>query len=198
MRATRGYQTYQRLPSSGRKVTLGLNNLLSRIGLAITVLGFTGAACVYVRVQVMQSYPFYRGVFGSEYLLPGLTYTVALEMFGVIAAAGLFTNKYASSAGTKRTRITRAIGSVLLILGVLVAAIVYAETCLVWGEVLPGVHLWQGLPGGGGYPWGYERVAYNTCLIPGGKTVNCEFLNYDELFWIALLSALVGYVMRNS
>jgi hypothetical protein len=174
-----------------------LNNLLSKIGLAITVLGFAGAAYVYIRVQVLQSYPFYSGVFGKEYLLPDLTYTVALEMFGVITAAGIFTRTYASSVGTRRARIIKSIGSVLLVLGVIVAAIVYVETHLLWGEVLPGIHLWQGLPGGGGYPWGSERVAYNTCLILVDKTDNCYFLNYDELFWIALLSSIVGYIMRN-
>jgi hypothetical protein len=174
-----------------------LNKLLSRVGLATAVLGFTGAAYVYVRVQVLQSYPFYSGVFGNENLLPGLTYTVALEVFGIITAAGLFTRTYTGSTGTRRTRIMKATGSVLLVLGVLVAVVVYAETRLVWGDVLPGVHLWQGLPGGGGYPWGSERVAYNMCLIPVDKTVNCDFLNYDELFWLALLSAVVGYTIRN-
>jgi hypothetical protein len=78
----------------------------------------------------MQSYPFYRGVFGNEYLLPDLTYTVALEMFGIMAAAGQFIRTYASSSGTRKTRITKAISSVLLILGVLVAAVVNAETLL--------------------------------------------------------------------
>ena len=177
-------------------MTLGSNSLLSRIGLAIAVLGFIGAAYVWVKVQVLQSYPFYSGVFGNEYLLPDLTYVVALEILGIITAAGLFTRSYAGSAGTRRTKVVKATGSVLLTLGFLVAVIVYAETHLVWGEILPGVHLWQGLPGGGGYPWGSERVAYNTCLIPAGNTANCDFLNYDELFWIALLSAVVGYIMR--
>ena len=178
-------------------MTLGSNNLFPRIGLAVAVLGFAGAVYVWVKVQVLQSYPFYSGAFGNEYLLPGLTYVVALEMFGIIAAAGLFTRTYTSSAGTRRIRVVKATGNVLLTLGVLVVVIVYAETHLLWGEVLPGVHLWQGLPGGGGYPWGSERVTYNTCLLPVDKTDNCGFLNYDELFWIALLSAVVGYIMRS-
>jgi hypothetical protein len=176
---------------------LGFNKLLSRIGLAITVLGFAVVAYVYVKVQVLQSYPFHSGVFGNEYLLPGLTYTAALEVFGIITAGGIFTRAYANSTGTRRRRITKSIGSVLLVLGVVVAVIVYAETHLVWGEILPGIHLWQGLPGGGGYPWGSERVAYNACLIPVDKTDNCYFLNYDELFWMALPSAIAGYIMRN-
>ena len=171
--------------------------MFSRIGLSITVLGFAGAAYVWLKAQVLQSYPFYSGVFGTEYLLPGLTYTLALEMFGVIAAAGLFSTTYFGSAGTRRARTIKAIGSVLLVLGVLVAAVVYTETRLVWGEVLPGIHLWQGLPGGGGYPWGSERVTYNTCLLPVDKTVNCGFLDYDQLFWIASISALVGYIMKH-
>jgi hypothetical protein len=177
-------------------VTPAFNNLFSRIGLAITVLGFAGAAYVWLKVQVLQSYPFYSGVFGSEYLIPGLTYTAALEMFGMVAAAGLFTRTYIATEGRRRVRIVKAIGSVLLVLGVLIATIVYAETHLVWGEVLPGVHLWQGFPGGGGYPWGSERVAYNLCLVPVDKTVNCYFLNYNQLFWMAFLSVVAGYIMK--
>jgi len=175
----------------------GLNHLLSRIGLVGAVIGLSGAAYMYLEVQVLKSYPFHGGVFGNAYLLPDLTYTTALELFAILAAAGLFTRSYAGVGGTNMARVINAIGTMLLTLGIPVAAIVYAEIHLVWGEVLPGVHLWQGFPGGGGYPWGFERVAYNLCLAPVGGTDNCYFLNYDELFWIAIMSAVAGYIMRN-
>ena len=80
-------------------------------------------------------------------------------------------------------------------MGTLVAAVVYIETRLLWGEVIPGVHVWAGLPGGGGYPWGTEQVAYNTCLVQPSASRDCAFLNYNELFWIALVAAMISLIM---
>jgi len=85
----------------------------------------------------------------------------------------------------------------LITLGFIVAPIVYVETRLLWGEILPGVRVWQGLPGGGGYPWGGEQVAYNSCFISPSALRNCAFLNYDELFWLAVLAVVIGYVLKN-
>jgi len=166
------------------------------VGLVIALLGFMGAAYIFLEVQVLSSYPFYGTVYGPDNLLPGLTYTEALEVFGIVAAAGLFTRGYTTSRRVGKGRSVDGLADVLLVLGVIIAIVVYTETHLMWGEVLPGVHFWGGLPGGGGYPWGSARVAYNLCLIPVGSTVNCNLLNYDELFWIAVLSAVAGYVMK--
>jgi hypothetical protein len=83
-----------------------------------------------------------------------------------------------------------------LIFGILVAVIVYVETRVLWGEIIPGIHVWQGLQGGGGYPWGTEQVAYNTCFIESPVRGDCTFLNYNELFWLAISSAVVGFVLR--
>jgi len=50
-----------------------------------------------------------------------------------------------------------------------------------------------------GYPWWGEQVATDTCFIKGsdyaGTSPNCEFLNYGELFWIALVVAFVGTIL---
>jgi len=86
----------------------------------------------------------------------------------------------------------------MLVFGLLVAAVVYVETRLIWGELVPGFRIWQGLPGGGGYPWGTEQVAYNLCWIASNTQGNCNFLNYNELFWIALSLAILGFILRHS
>jgi hypothetical protein len=170
---------------------------VSVLGLAIAMVGFVGAGFVFLRVQISESYPFHSGVYGTEYLFPWVTYTVALEIFGALAAAGIFIRIYSVSGGTRKAKSIRAIGTVLLILGAVISVVVYAETRLVWGEILPGVHLWQGLPGGGGYPWGTEQVAYNTCFVRSGTADDCIFLNYNELFWISVLSAIAGFIIRS-
>ena len=167
----------------------------SRIGLAIALLASTGAAFVFVQVQVLTSYPFYSGVFGTQPLFLGVTYTASLEIFVVLAGVGLFIRTYSKSTGSTNSRVIRAAGSTLMIMGVVIATIVYVETRLLWGEILPGVHLWQGLPGGGGYPWGAEQVAFNTCFVPSSIAGDCTFLNYDELFWLAAVSAVIGYIV---
>ncbi len=169
----------------------------SKVGLALAIIGLSGSAIIFVEVQVLQSYPFHYGVYGSQALLPGLSNTEALELFGLLGLVGLVLAFYSGSSGTRKARLTRALGSALLVLGLIIAPIVYIETSLLWGEVLPGVHVWSGIQGGGGYPWGNEQVAGNTCLIPSSVSGDCLFLNYNELFWLALLAVVVGYVMRN-
>jgi hypothetical protein len=170
---------------------------LARIGLAVAGFGLAGAVVVFVKVQILQSYPFHSGVFGNQALLPGITYTVALELFSAAAVTGLFLRAYSKSVETGRYRIVYATGTMLMIVGLIVAPIIYTEIHILWGEILPGVHFWQGLPGGGGYPWGGEQVAYNTCLVPSRTPGDCSFLNYDELFWMALLAIPIGYVLRH-
>lgn len=172
-------------------------NLTGWLSLGTAAFGFGGAIFVFVRVQVLQAYPFYSGAYGNELLFLGITYTVGLEVFSLVAFAGLFFWAFSDAEGGRNEKLLKAAGSALLVMGILVAAIVYVETRLLWGEVLPGVHLWQGLPGGGGYPWGGEQVAYNTCFIASNIQGDCEFLNYDELFWLAVLSAAVGFILRH-
>jgi hypothetical protein len=167
------------------------------VSLAITLAGLLGAVYVFARVQIMQSYPFYNGVFGNAQLAFGITYTEALELFAATAGAGLFARAYLTASGTQRKRALKAVGSMILMMGLIVAPLVYVETHLLWGEILPGVHVWQGFPGGGGYPWGGEQVAYNTCLVQSSTPGDCLFLNYDELFWFAVFFVIIGYVLKN-
>ena len=169
---------------------------LPTVFLAVAVAGFAVAAYVFVEVQVLESYPFHAGVYGTEVMAAGLTYTQALELSACAASAGLFARSYLRSGGTWKTRGVKALGSTLFVAGVVIALVVYVETRLLWGEILPGVRVWSGLAGGGGYPWGGEQVAYNTCLVASNVAGDCAFLSYDELFWIALLSAVAGYVLR--
>lgn len=172
-------------------------SLTAWLELGTTIAGLGGAIFVFVKVQVLQAYPFYHGDFGNEPLFLGVTYTVGLEIFSLVAFAGLFSWAFSHAEGGRNDRLVKASGSALLLFGTLVATIVYVETRLLWGEVLPGVRVWQGLPGGGGYPWGSEQVAYNTCLIASSVQGNCEFLNYNELLWLAVLCGIIGFVLRN-
>ena len=150
---------------------------------------------MFVRVQILQSYPFHSGVFGNEPFFLGLTYTAAFEVFAVLATLGVFLWAYSRTPGERGARLRKALGETSLVSGVIVAGVVYVETRLLWGEVLPGVHVWPGLAGGGGYPWGTERVAYNTCFIPSAVRGDCEFLNYNELLLIGLVCALAGFML---
>jgi len=146
-------------------------------------------------VQVLQAYPFHNGVFGDAPFFLGVTYTVSLEIFALLAALGVVLWAYTRASGDWQTRLLGAVGEASLIFGALVAGVVYVETRLLWGEILPGIHVWQGLPGGGGYPWGTEQVAYNTCFIPSVVRGDCEFLNYNELLLIALACVVVGFLL---
>ena len=166
------------------------------IGATTTVTGFCVTAYLFLRIQVLKSYPFYGGTYGSNALLPGLTYTEGLEAFSLVALSGVILWSYARAGGSSRRRMEIAAGNALLVFGVLVAITVYLETVVAWGQILPGVQVWHGLPGGGGYPWGAERVAYNTCLLLSSAKGDCGFLNYDELFWGALLCAGGGFVLK--
>ena len=127
----------------------------------------------------------------------GVTYTAALEISAAVAVVGVFLWAYACAPGERRERLVKAIGETSVVFGVLVTGVVYLETPLLSGEILPGVHLWRRLLGGGGYPWGAEQVAYNTCFIPSAVRGDCEFLNYNELLLIGLVCVLVGFILWN-
>jgi len=178
-------------------LALNLAGVLRNAALAGAILATVICVYVFVRVQILESYPFYNGVYGNQILLPGITYTAGLELFGVLLVVSMFVREVSKAGGTLVARAVRAAGDTLLIVGLVLALVVYAETNFPWGNLLPGVHLWQGFPGGGGYPWGAERVAYNMCFVPSAIKGDCNFLNYDELFWIGLLSALLGFVIKN-
>jgi hypothetical protein len=76
--------------------------------------------------------------------------------------------------------------------GGLAAIIVYSEIHLAWGELWYGVKFWRGYLAG--YPWGSERVAYNTQFI--GTEYNCGFLNYDQVLYSSILACFIGYYLR--
>lgn len=170
-------------------------NLIGWLGLGTSIVGFAGTIFVFVRVQVLQAYPFYDGVYGNSTLTFGITYTIGLEIFSCLALIGVFSLAYSQAEGGREERLRAAVGRTLVVFGILVAVVVYVETQLLWGELAPGIKVWGGLFGGGGYPWGTEQVAYNTCFVPSTVRGDCAFLNYNELFWFSILSALAGFVL---
>ena len=76
----------------------GLSKLSSWIGTGVAVVGFGAGAYVFLEVQVLESYPFHGGVFGTQSFFLGVTYTQSLELFGVVALFGLFMRAYFKSA----------------------------------------------------------------------------------------------------
>jgi len=174
---------------------LRLKTFVEYFGLGAAVVAFAVGIFVYVRVQVMQSYPFHGGVFGNQIFFLGITYTATFEIFGAVAVLGVFLSAYSRALGGRQARLAKATGETSIVFGALVAGVVYVETRILWGEILPGVRVWGGLAGGGGYPWGTEQVAYNLCFIPSAVQGDCEFLNYNELLLICLICILVGFIL---
>ena len=171
---------------------------LSLLGFAVTLVL---SLYIFLKVQVLQSFPFsYAGAYGNQVLL-FLTYTQTMEVsgplsFSAFAVWSCSRERFPQSLAS----VARGIARSLLLFGGLTAAIVYAETHLVWGELWYGVHVWPSLPGGGGYPWGDEQVAYNLCFIKEGsytpQVPNCSFLNYNWLLGLAVSAFLVGLVIE--
>ena len=166
----------------------------------VFLITFALACFIFVVVQVLQSYPFgHLGFYGDQQLL-GLTYTQTFEVAAPVCVVAFAAWQFGRfPGGSPKSRMARAMGRTMLVFGALVAAVVYVETLLLWGEIWFGVHAFPGLPGGGGYPWGGEQVSYNLCLsrAPGYsvQTPNCYFLNYNEVLAVAVLSLIVGGIM---
>lgn len=171
----------------------------------LSLLVFAGAlalsAYVFCVVQVLQSSPFHQlGAYGDQPFL-FLTYTEVIEVAVPVAVAAYTLWSYErAGALSPIASATRAIGRSLLVFGGAGAALVYSEIHLVWGEIWYDVHLWPGLQGGGGYPWGDEQVAYNLCFVRAPtytqSTPNCYFLNYNWLLGIAVAAFLVGAALE--
>lgn len=177
-----------------------MNRLGENLAFFIFLASFAASAYVFVDVQVLQAYPFYHlGAYGRDVLV-GLTYTQTLEVVAPSSAAAfgawLFLR---SSLRSSKKRALLALGWTLVFYGGLIAIIAYTETYLLWGNLWYGVHLWAGLPGGGGYPWGDEQLAYNLCFIREPSytplTQNCYFLNYDWALGLGVFALIAGLVL---
>jgi hypothetical protein len=177
-----------------------MNRLGEKLAFAAFLMSFAASVYVFVEVQVLQSYPFYHsGVYG-DVILVGLTYIQTLEVAAPISAAAFGTWLFLrSSHRSNRSRALLALGWTLVFFGGLVAIVVYAETYLLWGNLWNGLHLWAGFPGGGGYPWGGEQLAYNLCFLRGQSytplTQNCYFLNYNWALGLGVVAAALGLVL---
>jgi hypothetical protein len=181
----------------------------SILGATLFSTGFGLSAYIFTVVQTLNAYPFYPSlsfeIFGGELLSKSipLTLTQTLEVGVLLACIGLFIWKASSFEKVNRGAILSAFGFTLFVIGAMGASIVYTEIHLVWGEFWLGFTVWQfwsGLPvGGGGWPWGTERVAYNTCFIKAWNfteaTPNCIFLNYNDVLYISILMMIIGFIL---
>ncbi len=178
----------------------GMDRPVERLSFVLFVVGFAISAYIFIVVQVLQSYPFpHQGVYGDQQFFV-LTYSEALEVAGPLSMAAFAAWSYARSALSRSMALLHATGRTLVVFGGLVAGIVYTEIHLIWGELWYGLHVWPSLPGGGGYPWGDEQVAYNLCFIKEStftaQTPNCSFLNYNWLLGFAVAALLAGAVIE--
>jgi len=176
-----------------------LGQLIERVSLLVFVAGLALSAYVFFVVQVLQSLPFHQlGAYGNQpFLLLTYSETIELTLPASIIAFAIW--QYERVSRSRPFAAPRAIGKSLVVFGGLVAATVYSEIHLVWGELWYGVHVWSGVPGGGGYPWGDEQVAYNLCFVREPSytqnTPNCYFLNYNWLLGIAAVAFIAGVVI---
>ncbi len=170
------------------------------VSLGLFLVTFVLGSYVFLKVQVLQSYPFYHlGAWGTDQLFL-LTYSQTLEVaIPVSILAFAIWQSTALSVSRPNTPIALALGRTLLFFGAVGTAVTYTEIHLLWGELWYGLHAFPGLPGGGGYPWGDEQVAYNLCFIKEPSytpvTPNCYLLNYNEILAIAVAALIVGIAL---
>jgi len=191
--------------SSGRS---GRRSTHAHVGILIFAVGLCSATYIFVLVQILPpqdawlaSYLPFRGHDGGDAVLPGLNYTQLLEASGAASFFGLFLHAFGRSRlASNRRRVLGAFALPLKFFGTLIAAIVYTETHLLWGELWYGVKLLDVYPQG--FPWGNERVASNLCFFHGGDYIasygsHCWFFNYDQLLLVSVLAAVAGWVISN-
>jgi hypothetical protein len=178
-----------------------LKQYIEGLSLLVFVGGFALSVYVFLVVQVLQSYPFHQlGAYGSQPFL-FLTYSETIEAALPVSVVAFAVWEYERmKSHSLPWAALKATGKSLVVFGSLVAATVYTEIHLVWGELWYGVHVWSGLLGGGGYPWGDEQVAYNLCFVKEPtftqSTPNCYFLNYNWLLGVAIAALMVGVVIE--
>jgi hypothetical protein len=184
-----------------------LGQFVGRTGFLVFVGGLALSVYVFFVVQVLQSYPFHQlGAYGNQPFL-FFTYSETIEVTLPVSFVSFAVWRHERLRSRSLPRASpRAIGESLVVFGGSIAATVYSEIHLAWGELWYGVHVWPGLLGGGGYPWGDEQVAYNLCFVREPSftqnTPNCYFLNYNWLLGIAVVAFLVGvfieYYLRSN
>ncbi len=194
--------------SSGSSYRVHKGRMLSFIGALIFIVFLGVAVYIFTLTQLLPPQdvwlasviPF-RGHYGEDLVISGFSYIQLLELSGSTSIFGLFLFGYGrSEIASFRRRVLLSLSLPLKVFGVLIAAIVYFETHLLWGELWYGVKLVDVYPQG--FPWGNERVASNLCLLHGSDYIlsygaYCWFLNYDELLLISVVSALAGWIISS-
>ena len=140
-----------------------------------------------------------HGHYGEDQAALGLSFIQILELSGSISFAGLFISKYAMTRlPSLERRVLVSAALPLKVFGVMIAALVYVETHLFWGELWYGIKFADIYPQG--FPWGNERVASNLCFAHGSNYISsygsyCWFFNYDELLLVSVAAALAGWII---
>ena len=177
-------------------------NRTKLLGIILSVFGLGVAAFLFFLIQILNSYPFwdyingyrlslypFTGVFGDITYLPFpfqfVRFTQLFDFSVVLAFIGLFVWQLSGSGKVSRKTILSASGFTLLVTGTICAVVVYLQIDVLTEKYLP----W------GAYSWGSERVAYNTQFL--GGEYNCTFLNYSQLLYITVLTAIVGFLLWN-
>ncbi len=195
-------------PPPGSSDRVHRRRKLSFFGVLIFVVFLAVALYVFALTQLLPPQdvwlasliPF-RGHYGEDLVISGFSYIQLLELSGSASIAGLFLYGYGrSDIAAFRRRVLLALSLPLKVFGTLIAAIVYFETHLLWGELWYGAKFVDIYPQG--FPWGNERVASNLCFLHGIDYIPsygayCWFLNYDELLLISVASALAGWIISS-
>ncbi|HEY6283589.1 MAG TPA: hypothetical protein VIW22_06660 [Nitrososphaerales archaeon] len=191
---------------SGPRVAPGT---ISRLGMGVFLVFIILAVYVFALIQLVRPgdawlaamIPF-RGHFGVDQALPGVSYTELSEYSGSLSFLGLFIYSLGRvESSSIRGRALVSLSLPLKAFGLAIAAIVYTETHLLWGELWYGAKLFTVNPQG--FPWGNERVASNLCFLHGSDYVpaygsNCWFLNYDELLYVAIGMFILGWLISRT
>ena len=172
------------------------------LGLVLFVFGVSLAGFLFFLIQIMNSYPFYdwinhhrsqlgvfSGLYGDVSYFPvPFKFFKFTQLFyiGVCSAfAGLFVRQLSAFPKVTGRAALSALGFALLVMGVMSAVVVFLQIDVLTRDYLP----W------GWYSWGNERVAYNTQFL--GSRDNCAFLNYSQLLYISIATALAGFGLWN-
>jgi len=187
--------------------------LRSAVGLALFTFGMLAAAIIFVEVQLLnvvyhlggsviqaQGYPWWgeRMTFQSCFVDPGpgpncgfINYAQGLVIALAVSIVG-FMVWQGSRPGSRSTGglPLNAIGSALLVFGVLISSLVFVEV-----QALNGVyHYGQYAVYFQGFPLGGQEVLGSACIL-GADIYHCAFFNYDQLMFAAAAAAFIGFVL---
>ena len=179
---------------------MNISTFVSRIGLICFVVFLAASIYFFAFIQLLPPGDAWlaplipiKGGYGNTLVFPGLDYTKGLEISGAASFFGLFIFGYFSRhADTVAKRALLSLARPMTVFGLLVGSVAYVETHLLWGEVWYGLKFVNSNPSG--FPWGSERVASNTCLLPGVGD-NCYLLNYDQLLLLSIAAVIAGLVI---